>query len=260
MDRRCLMIEARTLQELDRDGPALRVKAQGRSRQWFPLRRLSRVLCVELPGMGLDALAQTARDGIPVTFFAPGGSVIAQLTHPGALPAPLTHWLEASVCEPELKAAYQDWLDNQRRHAYGLLGCMGCDAEHAADKAEAQLARLARQQRRGRMPAEARQWLEQLLMTQIQAQGMRLGLSPSSTRLMQLCQDLLHPGLMMALTAFLLRLPIERVLKGQEIARYYERALAEELEVWIERALYVLSTQLERRALTQDAPRHGRFY
>jgi hypothetical protein len=89
MDRRTLLLESSRLQDLKIDGPAILVRAYGKSRQWFPMRRISSLICIELPSRGLEVLTQVAGHGIPVNFFSTRGKLLAQLVHPGHLPGPL---------------------------------------------------------------------------------------------------------------------------------------------------------------------------
>ncbi|MBS97682.1 MAG: hypothetical protein CMI01_03270 [Oceanospirillaceae bacterium] len=257
MDRRCLMIESNKLVELNRDGPALRLKAQGRSTQWFPLRRLSRVICVEIPDVGMRALAATAAEGIPVTFLRPNGRIEAQLIHPGALPEPFTHWLSAIESEQDVRRAYHGWLDNFLRHSYAMLGCVACTAEKAKDKADLQVRRIARKQGRGRLLPVLRTWLTSLLIAQIQSRATQLGLAANSHRTLMLCDHLMAAGLLLAMTRLLLTLPDETKPEGLTIARLYEREVAPDISDWLARGFYTLSEQLERAAMSQSAPRLG---
>lgn len=258
MNRRCLILDARRVQEIVRDGPALRVRAIGRSRQWFPLRRLSRVLCIGYPTQGLEALGATAHDGVPVTFLQPGGEVIAQLVFPGALPQPLVHWLDAIATEPDLARAYSVWLENLCRHTYGLVGAVACDSALAARKAEAGLAELLRRQKRGRLPAHARSWFSSLLATAIQARLMEKGMAANSHTLVKVQQDMLHPGLMLGLSWLYLGLPLVDSPREAALARYYQRQLEADLDAWIQRCLYSLERQLELAGMLQDSIRPQR--
>lgn len=249
MDRRCLLIESHKLALLKRDGPALRLRAHGSSLQWFPLRRLDRVLMIGLPDIGFDALVHTAKEGVPVTFLSAQGSVLAQLSHPAALPNPLRHWLEALQNEPALAQSYQHWLDNQLRIAYGMLGFFGSCLKDARQEVEKALAKLARKQKRGRMPGEARVWFATLLTTQIQSRARRLGMSSTSLQLQRLVDDLLPAGVALAMSGLLQTLPLNLTLSGAALARFYERHLADDLDDWINRAIYTLASQLEYTAM-----------
>ncbi len=258
MARRCLVMDSRSLQDIQRDGPALRLQVKGRSRQWFPLRRLSRVLCIGYPALGLGALGETAHDGVPVTFLQPGGEVLAQLVYPGALPAPLNHWLDAAATEPDIAAAYALWADNLGRHTYGLAGAVACDRQHAAARAEALLAELLRKQKRGRLPAHARSWFSSLLMTGIQAELMARGMPANSRVLQTIVNDMLHPGLMLVLSWLYLNLPVGENPRETELVRYYQRHLESDVEAWIQRGVYSLEQQLESAGMIQDAVQKSR--
>ncbi|RAU17619.1 hypothetical protein DN062_11460 [Nitrincola tibetensis] len=260
MNKRCLMIESDKVVELERDGPALRIRATHRSRQWFPLRRISRIICIGLPSLGLKGLSQTAQEGIPVNFMTDGGELIAQLVHPGALPIPFTHWIEAIDTEPDLLGVYNQWLENQLIRTYAMLGCMACSPEQAALKAETQLAKIFKKQKRGRLPSQARIWFKSLQFAQIQTSLTRLGLSASNRHLTRICNDLAHPALMLSLTSLFLRLPPEATLEGVDIPLFYEKCLSADIDLWITKALYTLSEQLEVSGMLQNSPRHKLRY
>ena len=254
MNRRCLMIDSANLCELKMNGPALRIRAENKSRQWFPLRRISMVICLDMPAIGMNALATTAQEGIPVNFFNRKGTLMAQLVHPGRIPNPLSHWLEGIDNDTGLSAAYDLWLENQLRHTYGLIGCITCNSRYSAMAAETQLKKLARAANCAGIIKQAREWFKGLLTAQIQMHGCRLGISASSTQLVRIIQDLQEAGLMFCLTYMAATLRNQRAALGHGIARFYESELSENVDQWVIRALYTLSGQLERTAMNHDAP------
>lgn len=258
MTRRSLLIDSPRLLELKMDGPALCLRAEGKSRQWFPLRRLSMVICVDVPTIGMEALAATASRGIPVSLFSPGGRMIAQLVHPAALPNPLSHWLEVIPCDEPLATAYGDWLDNQLRHTYALIGCLGRDSAQGAERAEAQLRRLAREAKCLGLVTVAREWMDGLTTALLQAEGMRLGLSASSTQLAGILADLRQAGITLTLTWLVVAARHLGVDEVKNIPAFFEKHLANDIGNWAKRALFTLANQLERKAMGQDLPLPGR--
>lgn len=257
MSRRTLLIDSASLDELKLDGPALCLRSKGRSRQWFPLRRLSRILCVEMPSQGMDALLHTANRGVPVSIFTRRGKLIAQLIHPGALPGPLLHWLDALPGDPELQGAYDQWLENQLRHTYGLLGCIARTPQVAARRAEEQLTRLVRKNRCSSLVEAARHWVEGLLVTRVQSQCMMLGLPANSSHLSMLYDHLREAGVTLSLTALVLHAREHGPIDTSRLAVTVEARLGAYLEHWVARALYTLAQQLEWHAMAQDTPRSG---
>lgn len=254
MNRRCLMIDSASLCELKMDGPALRIRAENKSRQWFPLRRISMVICLNIPIIGMKALATIAHEGIPVNFFNRKGTLMAQLIHPGRIPNPLSHWLEAIDNDTSLSAAYDIWLENQLRHTYGLIGCITCNSRYSAIAAETQLKKLAKVANCLGIIKQAREWFEGLLTAQIQMHGSRLGISASSTQLVRIIRDLQEAGVMFCLTYMAATLANKHAAMSHGIARFYESELSENVDQWARRALYSLSGQLERTAMSHDAP------
>lgn len=254
MSRRSLLIDTSQLDELRLDGPSLCIRSRGRSRQRFPLRRISQIICIGLPGQGLEALFSAAREGIPVSFFNRRGRIIAQLIHPGALPNPLSHWLEATEYEAPLQTIYDDWLENQLRHTYGMLGCVARNSRQSSARATEQLKRLAKATQSYDLLKDARPWIENLLGNRIRMHGTQLGVAANSTRLAAIVHDLQPAGTTLCLTWLLLAARDHGPIAPIRVPAYFEGVLAKSVDDWIRRALFTLTRQLERRALSQDAP------
>ena len=249
MDRRCLFVEASQLADVRMDGPALRLRAHGRSLQWFPLRRISRVLCLEVPERSMAVWIDVAAQGIPVLFVRPNGKVLAQLVFPGAEPTDLNHWMGAVLADTEVSQAYDEWLDNWLRHSYGLLGAMSYDRQHAALKADAQVVKLAKQ--RGiRITATTRQWCHTLVGSQILEQAVAIGLPLAGMAVKQLQADLAHAAEVLAIASVCRTLESDHTLSdGVGFARFYQRRVEPDVQAWLQRALYSLNESLERAAL-----------
>jgi hypothetical protein len=250
-DRRCLFVESEVLVAVRLDGPALRIRARRQSWQWFPLRRLSRVMCVGVPGESFAVWAAVAQHGIPVIFVRPSGQVLAQLSFPGALPTPMLHWLSAAFSDVELKSAYGVWHENFCRHSYAMLGAVSCDRVHSASKAESVLAGLLRRQKRGRLAVAVKQWVDTLLRSQMLDEAARLGLPSTGLALQRLLEDLHHPGLMLAQVTFFQSLAAGAELSGSGFGQHYQQYVEPQVQAWLERGFFTLRESLERAALYQ---------
>tara|TARA_R110000868_G_scaffold122666_1_gene325267 strand:+ start:1459 stop:2238 length:780 start_codon:yes stop_codon:yes gene_type:complete len=251
MDRRCLFVEAEQLVGVRLDGPALRLRAPRRSWQWFPLRRISRVLCVGVPGASFEVWARVAQHGVPVLFVQKNGRVISQLCFPGAESASFQHWMSATFADAELSQAYQNWLENFTRHSYGLMGAVSCDVAHAASKAELALLKLAKQ-RRLSLTQEMRQWAETLVANQLVQQAMEFGLPASGSCTGRLLADLKPVASLLTLVLYLSASTAEKGrLSGAALGLEIEHLVELELRAWLQRGFYSLRDSLERAALYQ---------
>lgn len=254
MNRRNLMIECDNLQQLKIDGPALCLQVRGKSRQWFPLRRIASIICVQFPSVGLRALAQAAHQGIPVNIFDRKGRLLVQMIHPGTLPSSFGHWIEAIPHDPALGRTYDAWLENQLRHTYGMIGCVTCNSGNSAMAAREQLAKLTKRNQCDALIKEARDWFEGLLTAQLQVHAARLGLSPSSLHLARMTGDLLEAGVLLCLTIVAANAKNSRLLSERRVQRFHECHLAPKVDQWIARALHTLANQLEQTAMLHDQP------
>lgn len=249
MDRRCLFVESDRVAEIRMDGPAVRIRAYHRSWQWFPLRRVSRVLCLGLSEASVHVWIEVASYGIPVLFVRPNGRILAQLSFPGATPAGLSHWMGAAMGDEEVRSAYELWLDNWLRHSYGLLGAISCDRHHAQLRAGALVARLARQQG-VTLSASLRKWCDTLVYSQILEQAIEAGLPSSGNAVSQLQNDLGHAGSVLAqANACRIMKPGKETLDGVAFARLYEQQIEQDVQTWLQRAFYSLKEALEQSAL-----------
>lgn len=243
------MIECDNLQQLKMDGPALCLQVWGKSRQWFPLRRLASIICVQFPAIGVTALAQAAHQGIPVNIFDRKGRLMVQMINPRTLPSPFSHWIEAIDHDPALAATYNAWLENQLRHTYGMIGCVACNIHNSKVAAQDQLEKLSKRNQCNTLVEEARNWLEGLLTAQLQVHATDLGLSPSSRHLARITGDLLEAGILLCLTIVAANAKSSKLLSERRIIRFHECHLAPKVDQWIARALHTLSNQLEQNAM-----------
>ncbi|SFD09723.1 CRISPR associated protein Cas1 [Microbulbifer thermotolerans] len=252
--RKPLIINMDEVEELRRDGPALLLRARGRSRQWFPFRRLSRILITGVPENALHTLLACCGQGVPVTILNRRGQILGQIIHPGRLPHPLGHWMDALEAEPELDAVYKDWLENQQRRAYGLIGCFGYNSAHSAQKAQQQLQKLASKKQLHDTLPNIRTWLESLLATHMQCLASNYGLPGNSRYLQKLKQDLMPPALALATTSLVHKLPAgKNTHSTAQLARFYQAHCAQPVEDWLQKAFTALCSLLEECALGQQA-------
>lgn len=251
VDRRCLFVESDRLANLMLDGPALRLRVHHRSRQWFPLRRLSRVICVGVPDAAFQVWAEVAQQGVPVIFVQKSGKVLAQLTCPTAGATSFDHWIAATLADVELGHYYQFWRENLLRHSYGLIGVMGCDEAHVLSRAESQLARLLRNSlaKDTGQTRDLRAWTRTLVESQITQQLNELGLLAGGECANKLKQDLLEPGFHLAMLMVLQGVTNRRLLSAGQLARLYEQRAEMDIQAWLQRELHSLREGLEKTGL-----------
>jgi hypothetical protein len=120
--RRVLVLEARKVNRLWREGGSLVVGAQSRSPLRFPFRRLEAIYVVGNLGRGLDALVGAASEGIPVYFFGGRGAIKATLMNPARNDGPLRQQLEWLRMLGNGDCMLQQWLDDNWRHELSQLG------------------------------------------------------------------------------------------------------------------------------------------
>lgn len=260
MTLRNLIINSAGLECLRLDGPALKTRSNGKSPQWFPLRRISQLFFIEQPAVGMDAAFAVAQQGLPVSFFSRRGELIAQLINPRALPHPMRHWLEASAHDPLLKQAYEDWLENQLRHTYGMMGCVACTSERAARAANMQLVTLVRKSGDARLLDGAQGWFTALLFNRLQHHLAQLGLPVQSHRSVEISNALLEAGvtLCMSWLAALITLRKDnKKLLLRQVPHIFEERLGKDIDAWIQRGFYMLQQQLEATALGYDSGKDG---
>ncbi len=117
-----LMIDARKLQQLGMDGPALKVVMKTKSPVLFPLRRLMRIHIIGTPQSGMDALLHCAQQRIPVAFFRPDGRLRCRLQAPYSDSSLVDHWFEHVEFDPQVKQIYAEWLQHQELYALSVMG------------------------------------------------------------------------------------------------------------------------------------------
>lgn len=247
--KRSLVLDTTHLMRLRIDGPALSIQLHEKSRQWFPVRRLSRILCIGLPPHGYDALMECAAAGVPVTFLSKRGRVLGQLSHPAALPSALTHWLDGVDYEADLALAWDHWLDSIHRHWYAMIGCTQGSLAERASEAQTVLHKFARKEQCMPLLQFSRRWLEGFLTAQISDHCARMGL-PLSSQWNERIRVALQPPLASIVQAALLQSwPRARAVDTVNLGRFFHSRMGQQIESRIEQALRTLAAALERCAL-----------
>lgn len=100
--------------EVALDGTALRVTLPASADRWFPLQRLSRVVCRRGVSWRTEALLACAEYGIGVTFADDAGEVIGAWISPLRAPASLTALLLDFTARPAWHIPWDNWLTAQR--------------------------------------------------------------------------------------------------------------------------------------------------
>ena len=252
--RRTLLIELDKVARLRRDGPALRLALHGRSEQWFPLRRLSRLLCTGDPAPHFPTLLWCAGAGIPVSLLAANGKLIAQLLHPGGLPSPLHHWLQAKDDDPDLQQAWQDWQDYLLAHWCAELGIRAATALLRRKRLASLAGQLAHRLGMGKALRQHQAALQSLTRAAIEDVLLNRHLSLCSQSVIQLA-DVLEQSLILFSRLRLLDYWHERGSASHTPPANLLRAWQGwGMEIRIERALRLLEQHLEQTALFLDVP------
>lgn len=95
------------------DGPALRVATPDCSDRWFPLVRLSRVVCRLGVEWSTEALLACAEHGVGVTFADEHGEVLALWISALRAPADLNGLLLDLAARPDALERWENWLAAQ---------------------------------------------------------------------------------------------------------------------------------------------------
>lgn len=95
---------------VDLDGPALRVRADGRAETRFPLERVSRVVAGMRLNWSADALRACLENAIPVIIVGADGSPLGSLQPACVRPATLAGALAELLDRPDWRDIYGSWL------------------------------------------------------------------------------------------------------------------------------------------------------
>lgn len=105
-----------------RDGPSLRVVAEGRAHGMYPFRLLARVVVCGPVQWDSEALLACLDQGIPVTFLTAEGDPRAYCLAAQARRQPLNDRLEEFLERPDWRTLYENWRRAaERREIMGVL-------------------------------------------------------------------------------------------------------------------------------------------
>jgi hypothetical protein len=231
----CLVIDARRLDSLSVDGPALKVRMRSQSSRMFPLRRLSRVHVVGAIKDGLEPLLHCAENQIPVAFFTVSGRLRCQLYFPVFENSIISHWLEHVDFDVEAKQLYDDWLFHQTLHVISMMGYTEGARESRYQLIEEKL----------RGFHTAMDWLSGMLAVHISQLIVDYGLSNQSRGKRRLMDDI-SPICELWLIYFLAAHASKRRVRvaAQSMSDLYQKHSAE-IEYTVRRMLTQLATRLE---------------
>jgi hypothetical protein len=245
--RTCLVIDTARLQQLDIDGPALRLSIQDQGRRLFPLRRLARIHVMGELHCGFDALLHCAEQQIPVAFFSLQGKLRCQLYYPVFENGVLAHWLEHIEFDVQAQHMYSEWLHLQQLHVLGQIGCRDGAREYRMKIAEERLHALFNKHWNHRRLLEAREWLIGMLTAHLSQLIVKHGLENQSRGKRKLLEDML-PACELWLLYLLAVAVVEHKkppsVDARGMSHFYQHH-AESIEYMVRRMLSQLVNQLE---------------
>ena len=241
----CLVIDARSLDSLSVDGPALKVRMRSQSPRLFPLRRLSRVHVVGVIKDGLEPLLHCAENQIPVAFFTVSGRLRCQLYFPVYENSIISHWLEHVDFDVEARQLYDDWLFHQTLHVLSMMGCTEGARESRYQLIEEKLRGLCNRYLGPKDFQIAMDWLGGMLVVHISQLVVDYGLSNQSRGKRRLMDDI-SPICELWLIYFLASHASRRRVQvaAQAMSDLYQKHSAE-IEYTVRRMLTQLATRLE---------------
>lgn len=241
----CLVIDARTLDSLTVDGPALKVRMRSQSPRLFPFRRLSRVHVVGSIRDGLDSLLHCAENQIPVAFFTVSGRLRCQLYFPVYENSILSHWLEHVDFDVEAKQIYDDWLIHQTLHVISMMGYTEGARESRYQLIAERLRSLCNRYLGRKEFHGAMDWLNGMLSVHISQLIVAYGLANQSRGKRRLMDDL-SPVCELLLIYFLATYASKQRVRvaAQSMSNFYQKH-SQEIEYTIRRMLTQLATRLE---------------
>lgn len=118
--RKTLYLDGRTALRVQRTGPALEVHAEGRAATWYPLPRLSAIVCRGPVGWTGDALQACIEHGLVVVFLDFDERCIGVASGVPAEQLDLGRRLELVTVRPGWEQRYQTWrrAQHHRRARY----------------------------------------------------------------------------------------------------------------------------------------------
>ncbi|MDD3652190.1 CRISPR-associated endonuclease Cas1 [Immundisolibacter sp.] len=178
MTRKTLYLDGRTPVRVTRVGPALEVHHHDQSPAWFPLPRLSAIVCRGPVGWQGDALQACIEHGLVVAFLDLDDRCIGIASGRPTARLDLGSRLELASVRPGWEERYQTWLHaQQQRRARYTCQALGWPDERDLRRLRQRL-HDALQARFGAQTAATTQRLTSLLQTDIAADLATAGLAP----------------------------------------------------------------------------------
>lgn len=187
----CLVVDARKVERLSLDGPALKVRVKAQSPRLFPLRRLSRIHVLGELDAGLDALIHCAEHQIPVAFFTVKGKLRCQLYFPVLENTIIAHWLEYVEFDQAAKDEYSEWRMHQCLHLLAQMGCRNNPREDRLQLMEESLNHICKKSLGEKEYRLACEWLNGMLTVHMSQVIVNHGLANQSRGKRCLMDDLL---------------------------------------------------------------------
>lgn len=240
-----LVIDARKLQRLSMDGPALKVTMRGRSPMLFPLRRLLRIHIIGRMQQGMDTLLHCAEQQVPVAFFHLNGRLRCRLQPAAGAPSLIDHWFEHVEFDPEVRQLYEDWVLNQKLYALSRLGINSGVREKRGELVYQTLRGYCRRRLGRETLKDALEWLDGLVFFHLEnlLAEYGFGYQRSQQKLQQDIKPLCDFWLLYALAARLQQSAVFDVTPRSMTAFYQQQAI--ELEGQLRRMLTQLVNRLE---------------
>lgn len=241
----CLVLDARKLEHLRLDGPALRVTLCEQSSLLFPLRRLDRIHIIGHLHEGLDALVTCAERQIPIAFFSATGKLRCQLYYPVVEHTQLSHWLEHIEFDVEASEQYSEWLNNQQAYFLSTLRAVAGSQRTRLQCLQEKVHHTGKKVLGERQYQLAQEWLEGICTTQLSQLIVNQGFANNSRGKQKLMNDLLP--LFRLWLGYQLAVQLERgamVINAKTMSGFYQ-AQADALGYMARRMLAQLASRLE---------------
>jgi hypothetical protein len=242
----CLVVDARRLDTITVDGPAVKIRMKQQASQNFPLRRLGRIHVIGTANIDLEVFLHCAEHQVPVAFFTARGKLRCQLYFPVFINTLLSHWFEHVEFDIEIKQLYQNWLEYQTRHNLARLSAgQGCQP-HEQKKLELLIQQYGRKAYGRERWDAAMEWLSGMLVAHISQIIVEYGLSNQSRGKRKLLEDI-SPLLMLWLGGQLLMASAnqrQRPVNGITMSAFYQQQSAS-IDTITRQMLIQLITRLE---------------
>lgn len=190
-----LFLVANTLHSIDVDGPALVITQRGRARQWFPFRRLSRIVVCGQVKSGVAWIYLALGQGVPITLLQQSGQLLARLQPAAEDKACLPEMAEQLTYDAVLQGHWERWCDRQHQH---LLSKQCAELRLPLRKVTVNLEHIERQLTREQR--DTLDWQQAFFDNSLSSELLRFGLSDeyrSHREMRQAIMDIFRPWLML---------------------------------------------------------------